>query len=227
MKKTRKRRELLRRSESSPSGCRNTARLILQACEAFCVNSLSPWMRLTRHKVRIRRSIVPKLIKMKEMSNSNQKSPRQRINWRKRPKHRPRLKPSQKPPEALQVQFKPKRNRQRSSCRLNKSSEIIQVRRQKNSLQWAFLAGELIWFDNLINRTAYVPTSRLLAILKVNVRHTPTTRAFLSLKARSPFQLTPKRRSLARKAYQNLQNQSKKVSTILNFWLELSKSQLV
>lgn len=160
------------------------------------------------------------------MSNSNRKSQRQRNNWRKRTRIRARLNPRQKPPEPVHVQARPKRGSKRSSCQLKKLSEIVQVRRQKNSLQWAFLA-EVIWFDNKTNRTAYVRTS-LLAILKANARHTQTKRASLSSKVRSQCQLTEKRRQFeSRKVLQNQQNQSKKVSSILNFWQVLSKSQLV
>ena len=224
MKKTRRRREPSRRSANFLNGCRNTARHISRACEAFCVNMFTPCRRQVNHKANFRRSIVPKLIKMKEMSNSNRKSPRQRINRRKRARHRTRPNPSQKPPGALQAQVRPKRDRRRSSCLLNRLSEIIQVRRPKNSLQWEFQSEETIWLDIIIKQTAYVPPSRLLAILRANARPIPTTRASLSLKDRSPYRLSRKRRSFGRKAFLNRVNLLKKVSTILNFWLALSKS---
>ena len=177
-----------------------------------------------KRKVNIRRSIVPKLIKMKEMSNSNRKSLRQRINRKKRASHRIRPNPSQKPLETLQAQVRPKRDRRRSSCLLNRLSEIIQVRRPKNSLQWEFQSEETIWLDIIINQTAYVPPSRLLAILRANVRPFPTMRVSLSSKGRSQCLLSPKRRLFGRKAFQSQVNLLKKVSTILNFWLVLSKS---
>ena len=223
MKKTRRRREPSRRSASSPNGCRNTVRRISRACEAFCANMFTPCRKLVRHKANIQRSLVPKLIKMKEMSNSKRKSPRQRINRKKRASHRIRPNPSQKPLEALQVQVRPKRDRRRSNYQFNRLSEIIQARRRKNSLKSNSQLEEKIWLGNLINRTAYVPP-RLLAILKANVRLIPTTRASLSSKDRSPYRLCRKGRSFGRKAFQNRVNLPKKVCTILNFWLILSKS---
>ena len=151
------------------------------------------------------------------MSNSNRKSPRQRINRRKRASHKIRPNPSLKPPQALQAQVRPKRDRRRSNRQCNRLSEIIQARHLKNSLQWELQAEETIWLDNLINRTAYVPHSRLLAILKANVRRIPTTLAFQLLKDRFPCRLSKKRKSFERKASQNRINLPKKVSTILNF----------
>ena len=135
MKETKRRREPSKRSANSPSGCRPTLKLKLRTCETFFAN-LS-WRRRTLKVLRlnIRRSIVPKLIKMKEMSNSNRKLPSQRINRRKSRRRRRRPNPSQRLPEALQVRARPKRGRLRSSCQFNRSSEIIQVRHPKNSLR--------------------------------------------------------------------------------------------
>ena len=208
-----------KRSRSSLHGCRDIRGTTSSTSRAWatCSASLS-WTCTSqvRFKVRILRPRLPKLSKMKEMSNSNRKSLSQRISRKKSPNHRLWLNPSPKLMEALKQQAKPKRGRRRSNCPPSRLWKIIRAKKEQNSHQWVFQVGEPIWLEEFLHWTVYAPTSCLLTIPRANVRRIPTMRVSLSSRALSQSQ--PRRKRLrARRVMLKVRNDPRKVSLILNF----------